>query len=211
MTISWAVEPHAATASFLNANHYLGAMKSGARVCICGRVSGDLVACMIWRAPTNRHLPSDGSWLELSRWCLTPQAGLNAGSRMHKAAVRLVRVSHPAVTTLVSYSDPGQGHTGSLYRACNWLWAPTWHRLRPPPTGNGTWGSDKTQNVKDRWVFPLRPDPARADRLAVKDNGAIAFWSRNADPSQIRLALSSPAPDMRAAAEARAQQMEIPA
>ena len=37
------------------------------------------------------------------------------------------------VSTVVSYSDPSAGHTGSLYRACNWIWAPTWLRLRPPP------------------------------------------------------------------------------
>ena len=52
-----------------------------------GRLHGGLpvddvmVACQVWRWPTARMLPSDGSWLELSRWCLTADAGRNAGSR----------------------------------------------------------------------------------------------------------------------------------
>jgi hypothetical protein len=69
----------------------------------------------------------------------------------------------------VSYSDPSVGHTGALYRACNWWWAPTWHRLRPPPSGNGSWSDGRVQSVKDRWIFPLRPDPDRAGVLLVKD------------------------------------------
>lgn len=73
------------------------------------------------------------------------------------------------VTTIVSYSDPSAGHDGALYRACNWLWAPTWQRLRPPPTGNGNWGSG-AQAVKDRWVFLLRPDLGREEVLRLKDS-----------------------------------------
>jgi hypothetical protein len=72
------------------------------------------------------------------------------------------------VTTLVSYSDPSRGHTGALYRACNWEWWPTWHRLSPPPTGNGRWTADSgIESVKDRWVFPVRGDSRRRNLLTV--------------------------------------------
>lgn len=75
-----------------------------------------------------------------------------------------------AVKTVVSYSDPSVGHTGALYRASGWLWAPTWHRLRPPPSGLGKWTkAGKRQAVKDRWVFPLLPDPSRAEALLLRD------------------------------------------
>ena len=74
----------------------------------------------------------------------------------------------PELTTVVSYSDPSQGHTGALYKACNWQWRPTWHRLKPPPTGNGSWKDGVIQSVKDRWVFELRADPRRAEILRVK-------------------------------------------
>jgi hypothetical protein len=163
----------------LSRHHYLGPLHSGARMTIVGQRDGEPVAAMMWKHPTSRRLPPDGSWLELSRWCLTPAAGDNAGSRMHKWSVRLIRDHLPEVTTLVSYSDPAHGHTGSLYRACNWQWAPTWVRLRPPPSGHGDWGTGK-QDIKDRWVFCVRRDDRRADVLAVKDAAAIRFWQERA-------------------------------
>jgi hypothetical protein len=160
----------------LAAMHYLGPI-SAARYVYAGLLDCVVVAAMVWRWPTARYLPNDGTWLELSRWCLTPEAGLNAGSRMHGRVVRDLRRRAPHVTTLVSYSDPSQGHTGALYKACNWRWAPTWHRLRPPPSGNGSW-SGRQQAVKDRWVFELRRDSRRAEVLAVKDDAIARTWPR---------------------------------
>lgn len=155
--------------------HYLGAARQ-ARFSLGVWSGGELVGAQTWRTPAARRLPLDGSWLELSRWCLTPAAGENAGSRMHAASARWLRAHAPEATTLVSYSDPSAGHTGALYRACNWLWAPTWHRLRPPPSGNGAWTMDHGQAVKDRWVFPLRRDPRRAELLRCVDAGAVRCW-----------------------------------
>lgn len=150
-------------APFLNAHHYLGA--SGR-----GFAWSDEFGVIVFASPTSRHLPTD--WLELSRWCIYPQAP-NAGSRQWARAVRALRIDRPDVTTIVSYSDPSQGHTGALYKACNWLYAPTWHRLRPPPTGGGSWDGVTMQHPKDRWVFPLRADARRASVLAIGDESLI--------------------------------------
>jgi hypothetical protein len=130
----------------------------------------DEFGVMVWAAPTSRRLPHD-RWLELVRWCLVGTK--NGGSQQFRRVRRWLTESHPHVTTLVSYSDPAQGHTGALYKACNWTWAPTWHRLFPPPTGNGSWKDGKAQDVKDRWVYSLRPDTERAELLRVKDTRAI--------------------------------------
>src|SRR5215211_1251558 len=143
----------------LATRHYLGPIGGGRHV-LAGFLDGLPVAAMVWRQPTARYLPPDGSWLELSRWCLTPEAGPNAGSRMHAYAVRYLKARDQSVTTLISYSDPAAGHTGALYKACNWYWAPTWHRLRPPPSGNGSWAGER-QEVKDRWAFNVRRDLRR--------------------------------------------------
>ena len=157
----------------LAARHYLGPLKSGGKHVFGGFIDGDCVAAQIWRHPTSRRLPQDGTWLELSRWCLTPEAGVNAGSKMHRYVRDWLYRNEPAVTTLVSYSDPEHGHTGALYRACNWIWAPTWLRLRPPPSGNGSWGNKERKSVKDRWVFELRPDLRRAEIIRVKDDAIV--------------------------------------
>lgn len=137
--------------------HYLGPTKQAAFAL------RDEHGVMVFSRPRGRNVPP--TWIELVRWCLLD----GGGTRQWAAALPLVRSAFPDATTLISYSDPSVGHTGALYRACNWLWAPTWHRLRPPPTGNGAWSPDKKQGVKDRWVFPLRPDAAREEALCVKD------------------------------------------
>lgn len=190
--------------ALLRRAHYLGPTSSGGR-CVFGGflASGRLVAVQVWRAPTARNLPADGTWLELSRWCLTPDAGPNAGSRQHRAAVRHLSAGFPEVTTLVSYSDPSAGHTGALYRACNWRWAPTWLRLRPPPTGNGRWATgEEVQAVKDRWVFDVRRDETRSSVLMVGDGSAIRAWLRSAGPDEIARGVRSMAPDLSAACRA---------
>jgi hypothetical protein len=163
------VVPVATIASFLDANHYLGATSRGLGW-------SDRYGVLVLAMPTSRRLPHDGSWLELSRWCLLGEK--NAGSRQWKAVRLWLQANMPQVTTVVSYSDPSQGHTGALYKACNWKWAPTWLRLRPPPTGNGSWTDGNQQSVKDRWVFALRPDGRRAELLRVNDEALV-----RADPT----------------------------
>ena len=125
----------------------------------------DDLGIMVWANPTSRRLPHD-KWLELVRWCL--YGTKNGGSKQWGRVRRIILTKFPEITTCVSYSDPSVGHTGALYKACNWVWAPTWHRLKPPPTGNGSWNGRTIQPVKDRWVFPLRPDPDRDEILRVK-------------------------------------------
>ena len=190
--VMWSIGTLADVNPLLAAKHYLGPIKSGgAALCVIGsKVGGDVVACQVWRKPTSRRLPKDGSWLELSRWCLTPDAGDHAGSRNHRFAVPLLRQA--GVTTIVSYSDPSAGHTGALYRACNWLWAPTWLRLRPPPTGNGNWGTGR-QAVKDRWVFHVtKRDPRREKALEIDDPGALRAYLRREHPAELAWGARSP-------------------
>jgi hypothetical protein len=149
-------------AAFLDAHHYLGRATRGV-------AWSDEFGVLVLASPTSRNLPRD--WLELSRWCLV--GGPNAGSQQWSAVARWLRANRADVTTVVSYSDPSVGHTGALYKACNWLWAPTWQRLRPPPSGNGTWANGEVQSVKDRWIFPLRADARRMGVLAVKDDSLV--------------------------------------
>lgn len=190
--LRWRLGTIAEANPLLAEHHYLGPMKGGRLVVLGGVKPGRVVACQVWRTPTSRRLPSDGSRLELSRWCLTPDAGENAGSKMHKAAVRLIRERHPEVVALVSYSDPSAGHTGALYRACNWVWRPAWNRLRPPPSRGGTWDGVTVQAVKDRWVFFLRPSAEAEAVVALDDMGAIRYWRKHGTAEERRWARAHP-------------------
>lgn len=159
---------------FLRKHHYLGPSRRG----FAWR---DEYGAMIFANPSSRRLPQF-SWLELVRWCIVSDE-LNAGSRQWSTVRRAVFETLPDITTVVSYSDPAMGHDGALYRACGWLWAPTWHRLRPPPSGNGDWGSGR-QAVKDRWAFPLRPDEKREALLRVQDTSVERRmpWASYSEP-----------------------------
>jgi hypothetical protein len=54
--------------------------------------------------------------------------------------------------------------------------APTWLRLRPPPTGNGSWTEGDQQSIKDRWVFAMRPEPGRDIVLRANDESILRRW-----------------------------------
>lgn len=149
----------------LTAHHYLGPISRGVAY-------RDEYGVMVFANPSSRRLPQQ-RWVELVRWCIVSDTP-NAGSRQWRNVTRWLRANYPHVTTVVSYSDPSAGHTGALYRACNWLWAPTWHRLREPPSGNGYWTAGKRQAVKDRWVFCLAPDAERVSLLSVRDASIVA-------------------------------------
>lgn len=138
--------------------HYLGPINRG-------EVYRDRRGLMVFANPSSRRLPQQ-RWLELVRWCIVG----GVGSEQWKDARCWLLREFPDVTTVVSYSDPSAGHTGALYRACGWLWAPTWHRLREPPSGNGQWTDGKRQAVKDRWIAILRPDAERGRLLRVEDD-----------------------------------------
>lgn len=153
-------------AGYLKIHHYLGPATRG-----FAWISDEGV--LVFGNPSSRRLPQR-RWLELLRWCLRP--GRNNGSRQWAKVRRWLLVNRPWVTTVVSYSDPSVGHTGALYKACNWTWAPTWHRLRPPPSGNGDWGTGQ-QSVKDRWICVLQPDTERDEIIRVKDAALVKSWS----------------------------------
>lgn len=149
----------------LSSMHYLGAAKRGFPY-------QDEFGVLVLANPSSRRLPHS-RWLELVRWCL--YGTKNGGSSQWKRVCRWLRETRPEVTTIVSYSDPSVGHTGALYRASNWLWAPTWHRLRTPPSGNGKWSEHgKTESAKDRWIFCLRSDSERESLLAIKDESVVS-------------------------------------
>lgn len=164
-------------ADILLKNHYLGPSKRGV-------AWQDEFGVIVVASPTARRLPP--RWLELVRWCITSNVK-NAGSMQWAAFVRAIRKARPDVTTMVSYSDPSAGHTGALYRACNWVWAPTWHRLRPPPSGNGSWQPGSSQATKDRWVFLLSRDEERASILEIKDESILRKdpWLRFCEPGGV--------------------------
>lgn len=128
--------PKGRTNAILREKHYLGATSRGEAFMSRHGV-------LVIANPTSRNLPQQ-RWCELVRWCIT--AGPNSGSQQWAEWVRWAQRERPMWTTVVSYSDPSAGHDGALYRASGWLWAPTWHRLRPPP--QRVWANGPTASAR---------------------------------------------------------------
>lgn len=91
--------------------------KAGA--CFAAEFAGVYYAAAIWSRPVARLLPLDGSWLELRRLAVAPDAPRNTASRMLGWMARHFRANRPEVVRLLSYQDTAV-HTGGIYRAAGW-------------------------------------------------------------------------------------------
>lgn len=144
----------------LHTFHYLGPVGGAIKAILVNRsVLGEIDQCQVWKLPIARHLPSDGTWLELARWCIVTDEK-NAGSWFMGRARRWMRRNMPEVSTLVSYSELGR-HSGGLYRASGWELKPTHHSERfhkdgiGYASGHGNWRGGARQAPKERWVIEL--------------------------------------------------------
>lgn len=174
MGAAWNFVNVRSTFPMLAERHYLGPTKTA------DFAWQDANGVLVFGRPRGRNVPPQ--WLELLRWCLSGEK--NAGSRQWKDFLAAFGPVAKETTTIISYSDPSHGHTGALYRACNWLWAPTWHRLRPPPSGNGAWTDGERQEVKDRWIYPVREEEGREAALRIHDESLRAKmpWAEYREP-----------------------------
>lgn len=78
---------------------------------------GLFYAAAVWGRPVARHLPQDGSCLELRRFSIAPDAPKNTASRMLGWMAREMR--RRGIVRLVSYQD-ADVHAGTIYAAAGW-------------------------------------------------------------------------------------------
>lgn len=102
--------------------HYLGRWPG---VCVCllalrrgGKALGVIVFALPPRETMKRY---GGETWELARLWIEETVPTNAETFLIARGVRFIRQNHPAVKVLVSYADPSVGHTGTIYRAANWV------------------------------------------------------------------------------------------
>lgn len=104
--------------------------------------SGKLCGVAWWLPPTRPACESVNRqhWravLALTRMVVLPGVPKNACSFLLARSVRAIK-KDGRFCTLVTYADESQGHSGGVYRACNWEYlgrtAPT-PRWRDPATG----------------------------------------------------------------------------
>ncbi len=80
------------------------------------------IGCVIYSAPPKETEKRYGgkTW-ELARLYLLDDVPKNAETWLISQSVKWIRRNNPEVCTLVSYADPSAGHSGTIYKAANWV------------------------------------------------------------------------------------------
>jgi hypothetical protein len=137
--------------AWIAARHYLGSSPAGYVFALEFLEGRQRVGAMLLGRPNGRGL-DPAAWLELTRVLFIDEAPPNTESRALAMMRRYLRVYCPAVRGLISYSDPTQGHAGTIYAADGW--AP-FGRTSNGPSG---WTSrpgrkaGERQPSKIRWI-----------------------------------------------------------
>ncbi len=81
-------------------------------------VLGTIVYALPPRETSKRY---GGETWELARLWLDDSVPQNAETWLISKSIRYIKKNYPLVKALVSYADPSANHTGTIYRASNWL------------------------------------------------------------------------------------------
>lgn len=96
-----------------------------------GGINEKLVGCMTYGHPVSnravgsitKSIPLElDNVLELTRLVILDEVGKNTESWFIGQSFDWLRKNAPEVKVLISYADPEQTHTGTIYRATNWLY-----------------------------------------------------------------------------------------
>lgn len=118
--------PFKIASRFIAEHHYArgGANTAVAMHGLFSKTSGRLVGVAQWLPPTkNAALSVCSDWravLALSRLAIAPSEPQNAASLLIGGSIRILR-RDKRWKYLLSYADLGQGHTGRIYLATNWI------------------------------------------------------------------------------------------
>ena len=114
-----------AVVSFLESHHYAGYGRHGT-VNVVGTVGGSIVAAAKFASPVRKEVATSiglnyRDVMELDRMCIRPDCHLkNFASWFLSRAVKVMSVRFPSIGHVVSFADPEQGHSGTIYLAANW-------------------------------------------------------------------------------------------
>lgn len=99
--------------------HYLKSAPPGFAFVLEFTSDGQRIGAMIFGRPSSRELDA-GRLLELTRMYFVDEAPKNTESQGLAKARALIRKWFPQIRLLLAYSDPAQGHKGTVYEADGW-------------------------------------------------------------------------------------------
>ena len=111
--------------NFLDEHHYAGHGR-GPKAVYCLTFGSEIVCVMKFSSVVRLEVATSmgmapSSVMELDRMCIHPKyQKKNLASHALSQTVRAIRANFPNVTTLVSFADTAQGHSGTIYIASGW-------------------------------------------------------------------------------------------
>lgn len=112
---------------FVEEHHYSHSL-NGVKIAQCFSVTAEdkLVGAIIFGAMATtawkKFADREDKVLELRRLVLLDEVGRNGESRVIGWALRWLKQHTPKIEVIVSYADPLYGHSGTIYRAANFIY-----------------------------------------------------------------------------------------
>lgn len=103
-------------------HHYLKRMPAGIMDCFAIIDSNNFMTVLGAAVFTNGRIQYEGRFLEFSRLWLDDSMPKNSESRFVGHLLRTLAKKYPTYEGVVTWADPKQGHSGALYRACNFAY-----------------------------------------------------------------------------------------
>ena len=101
--------------------HYLAKRPAIVMLCLVAEREGVAFGCVVYAAPPREvDKRYGGKTWELARLYLLDEIPKNAETWLIGQSVRYIKRNHAEVLHLLSYADPSQGHSGTIYKAANW-------------------------------------------------------------------------------------------
>ncbi len=111
---------------FLQKWHYAGYGRNGSVHVTCC-VNGEIAAVAKFASAIRQEVATSiklkyDEILELDRFCINPKyQKKNFASFFLSSASKLVKLHNSKLVALVSFADPAYGHSGTIYKAANWI------------------------------------------------------------------------------------------
>lgn len=107
------------TSAWIKERHYTKRTPPGYIVALEFLAGNEMVGAMLLGRPCG-YKKSEEKLVELTRMYFVDSAPKNTESRALSMMRRFVRTWLPMVRLLIAYSDPAQGHAGTVYEADGW-------------------------------------------------------------------------------------------
>lgn len=108
--------------AFIKTNHYSKSVNRGTKYAFCLIVNGKLCGAATFGTPVGKscqkYSKTGKAVLECKRFCLAPGAPKNTASWFMAKCMKELKKDQ-SIDSIISYADPKQGHTGTMYRASN--------------------------------------------------------------------------------------------